>query len=72
MFTSASWQCPVCDRPGDRHDQRCLVLEMASVAERRLNGNRRLTKTLGRLRQRIAEQDLALARLDSGAAEEDA
>lgn len=51
MFTSASWQCPVCDRPGDLHDERCLVLEIAQIARRRKDGNRRLVQTNGRLRE---------------------
>ena len=63
-FLSAGWQCPVCDRRGNLHDERCLVLEIAAVARRRKNGNRRLVVTNGRLRARAEAAEARCVRLE--------
>jgi len=68
-FLSAGWQCPVCDRRGNLHDERCLVLEIAAVARRRKNGNRRLVVTNGRLRARAEAAEARCARLQQALAD---
>lgn len=67
-FTSASWHCPVCDRRGDVHDERCLVLELVTVARRRKDGNRRLVETNGRLRETAEAAEARCARLQQALA----
>lgn len=33
MVASASWQCPVCDSPGNVHQPKCFVKDLAGEAE---------------------------------------
>ena len=50
MVTSPGWQCPVCDRPGDQHEPRCFVKDLADEAHQLRVANKRLSQTNGRLR----------------------
>jgi DNA repair exonuclease SbcCD ATPase subunit len=59
MVTSGGWQCPVCDRPGSSHSERCFVGSLAGEAQRLREANRRLMETNGRVREQAEARDAA-------------